>query len=150
MPYDPQRARHRPEPADDQPAPVDAILDAPPAADEVDLPEGMDVEVTPGGELIVHTVDADVEITAEGDDVVVRTDDATVEVRPEADEVMVSAADEEIFVDTTPRSGADAEAILESEMAAAGRGRRALLLLVALVAAVVAALVAAGLRRRRD
>jgi hypothetical protein len=149
MPYDPQRSHHRPEPAADEPAPVDAILDAETNIDEVAVPAGMDVEVTEGGELVVHTADADVEITAMGDDVIVRTDDATVEVRPEAEEVLVSAAGEEIMVDTTPRTGADAEAILESEMAAAGRGRRARLLIVAAVAAVLAALVAARLGRRR-
>lgn len=149
MSYDPQRARHRPEPTADEPAPVDVILDAEPDPDEVVVPEGVDVEVTDGGELVVHTDDADIEITASGDDVVVRTDDATVEVRPEAEEVLVSAGDEEIMVDTTPRTGAEAEAILSSEMAAAGRGRRARLLIVAAVAGLLVALVAVLLGRRR-
>jgi len=149
MPYDPQRSRHRPEPTADEPAPVDAILDAEAGAEEVEVPSGMDVEVTDGGELVVHTADADIEITTSGDDVIVRTDDATVEVRPEAEEVLVSAAGEEIMVDTTPRTGSDAEAILESEMAAAGRGRRTRLLIVAVVAAALAALLAALFGRRR-
>ncbi len=93
MPYDPLRSHHRPEPAEDAPAPVDALLDAD-VATEVDLPGGVEVEVTDGGEVVVHTMDADVEITPTGDDVVVRTDDAVVEVRPEADEVLVSAGGE--------------------------------------------------------
>ncbi len=51
MPYDPQRSRHRPEPTDDQLAPVDALLDA--ASDTVDLPEGVEIEVTAGGEDVL-------------------------------------------------------------------------------------------------
>ncbi len=146
MPYDPQRSRHRPEPADDAPAPVDALLDADAVA-EVDLPDGVEVEVADGGEVLVHTLDADVEITAAGDDVVVRTDDAVVEVRPEADEVLVSAGGEDVYVDTTPWDDADLQDVLGEELDAARRSRRLRLLVSALVAAIVAALVVAGLRR---
>lgn len=146
MPYDPQRSHHRPEPAEDAPAPVDALLDAD-VATEVDLPGGVEVEVSDGGEVVVHTMDADVEITPTGDDVVVRTDDAVVEVRPEADEVLVSAGGEDVFVDTTPWDDADPRDVMDEEIEAARRSRRLRLLVSALVAAVLAALVVTGLRR---
>jgi ferric-dicitrate binding protein FerR (iron transport regulator) len=141
--YDPQRARHRPGPATDVPAPVDILLDALEAATV--LPEGVDIEVTTGGETIVHTADADIEITQSGDDVIVSTLDSRVEVRSEADEVIVEAAGEEIFVDTAPRAPAsDAESPI---VRSAGGGRsRLVILAVATVAAVVAALI---IRRRR-
>ena len=43
--YDPQRSRHRPSPADDdQPAPVDALLEPHPV--EPTLPEGVELELT--------------------------------------------------------------------------------------------------------
>jgi hypothetical protein len=146
MPYDPQRSRHRPEPSEDQPAPVDALLDADPVAG-TGLPDGVEVEVTDGGEVVVHTFDADVEITASGDDVVVRTDDAFVEVRPESDEVLVSAGGEDVFVDTTPWDDAGLGDVLSEEVDAARRSRRLRLALAALVAALVAAAVVAGLSR---
>jgi hypothetical protein len=149
MPYDPQRSRHRPEPTPDEPAPVDALLSG---AVEPPLPEGVEVEVTDGGEVVVHTAEADVEITPAGDDVVIRTDDATVEIRADQDAVIVSTGDEDVMVDTSPRTPADVEALLDAEMASASAGdRRARLVLVAIVAAVVAAVVAALVRaRRRD
>ncbi len=146
MPYDPQRSRHRPEPADDAPAPVDALLDAE-VATEIDLPDGVEVGVTEGGEVVVHTPDADVEITPAGDDVIVRTDDAVVEVRPEADEVLVSAGGEDVFVDTTPWEDAELQAGLAEEIEGARRSRRLRLAASAFVAALVAALVVVGLRR---
>ena len=149
MPYDPQRSRHRPPPADDaEPAPVDALLEGHPADDaEAPLPEGVELDVTEGGEVLIHTADADIEVTASGDDVVVRTGDANVEVRAEDDEVVVTAGDEELYVDTTPRSGADLDSVLADEMqAGAGRTR----LVAAVLAAVAAAvLVLLALRRRR-
>ena len=101
MPYDPQRSRHRPPPAeDDRPAPVDALLEGHPP--EPPLPEGVELDVTDGGEVVVHTADADVEVTPSGDDVVVRTGDASVEVRAADDEVVVTTGDEELYVDTSP------------------------------------------------
>ncbi len=48
MAYDPQKTRNRPVPAADRPAPVDAFLDA---MSEVTVPpEGIDSEVTSGGD----------------------------------------------------------------------------------------------------
>ena len=146
MPYDPQRSRHRPEPSEDAPAPVDALLDAD-VVTEIDLPDGVEVGVTDGGEVVVHTMDADVEITAAGDDVIVRTDDAVVEVRPEADEVLVSAGGEDVFVDTTPWDDADLQDGLAEEIEGARRSRRLRLVASALAAAILAALVVVGLRR---
>jgi hypothetical protein len=131
--YDPQRSRHRPSPADDdQPAPVDALLEPHPA--EPALPEGVELEITDGGGAVIHTAAADVEVTAGGDDVIVSTDDASVEVRTDADEVVINAGGEEIYVDTTPRvPDLDAEVFVGSSVvASAGRSK--------LVAAVVAAL----------
>jgi hypothetical protein len=131
--YDPQRSRHRPSPADDdQPAPVDALLEPHPA--EPALPEGVELEITDGGGAVIHTAAADVEVTAGGDDVIVSTDDASVEVRTDADEVVINAGGEEIYVDTTPRvPDLDAEVFIGSSVvASAGRSK--------LVAAVVAAL----------
>ena len=101
MPYDPQRSRHRPTPADgDQPAPVDALLTPHPV--EPTLPEGVEIEVTESGGAILRTETADVEVTSTGDDVVVHTADASVEVRADVDEVVITAGGEEIYVDTTP------------------------------------------------
>jgi|GEM_PF-806285 len=145
MPYDPQRSRHRPEPTDDQLAPVDALLDA--ASDTVDLPEGVEIAVTEAGEVVVHTLEADVEITASGDDVLVVTDDASVEVRAEADEVVVTAGGEDVLVDTTPWSEAYLQNDLDEDVEGARRSRRLRLLIAALVAAVLAAMVAGGVRR---
>jgi hypothetical protein len=71
------------------------------------LPEGIDIDVTPGGDTIVHTADADISITPAGDDVIVSTRDALVEVRAELDEVIVDTAGEEIFIDTSPRAPSD-------------------------------------------
>ncbi len=131
--YDPQRSRHRPSPADDdQPAPVDALLEPHPT--EPVLPEGVELEITDGGGAVIHTAAADVEVTAGGDDVIVSTDDASIEVRADADEVVINAGGEEIYVDTTPRiPDLDAELFVGSSVvASAGRSK--------LVAAVVAAL----------
>ncbi|MCU0311934.1 MAG: hypothetical protein MUE36_13435 [Acidimicrobiales bacterium] len=146
MPYDPQRSRHRPEPAADQPAPVDALLDAD-AVTATGLPDGVEVEVTDGGEVVVHTLDADVEITPSGDDVVVRTDDAFVEVRPEADEVLVRAGGEDVVVDTTPWDEVETGEVLAAELDAARRSRRVRLVVVAVVAAVLAAVAVVALGR---
>lgn len=59
MAYDPQKTRNRPAPAADRPAPVDAFLDAVPAANDPDLVTAGAVLVE---ELVVDTlVDAPVE-----------------------------------------------------------------------------------------
>jgi hypothetical protein len=131
--YDPQRSRHRPSPADDdQPAPVDALLEPHPA--EPALPEGVELELTDAGGAVLHTASADVEVTAGGDDVIVSTDDASVEVRSDVDEVVINAGGEEIYVDTTPReTDLDADVLVGSTIVTSpGRSK--------LVAAVVAAL----------
>jgi len=129
--YDPQRSRHRPSPADDdQPAPVDALLEPHPV--EPALPEGVELEITEGGGAVIHTAAADVEVTAGGDDVIVSTDDASIEVRSDADEVVINAGGEEIYVDTAPRIS-DGDVLIGSSMVASpGRSK--------LVAAVVAGL----------
>jgi hypothetical protein len=129
--YDPQRSRHRPSPADDdQPAPVDALLEPHPV--EPALPEGVELEITDGGGAVIHTAAADVEVTAGGDDIIVSTDDASIEVRSDADEVVINAGGEEIYVDTAPRIS-DGDVLIGSSMVASpGRSK--------LVAAVVAAL----------
>ena len=63
--YDPQRSRHRPSPADDdQPAPVDALLEPHPT--EPALPEGVELELTDAGGAVLHTASADVEVTPVG------------------------------------------------------------------------------------
>jgi hypothetical protein len=134
--YDPQRSRHRPSPADDdQPAPVDALLEPHPV--EPVLPEGVELEITDGGGAVIHTAAADVEVTAGGDDVIVSTDDASIEVRTDVDEVVINAGGEEIYVDTTPRlADLDADVLVGSSVVASpGRSK--------LVAAVVAALLTA-------
>jgi len=135
MPYDPQRAHSRRLAADDEPAPVDALLEPHPV--EPVLPAGVEVV---GDEVVVHTDDVDVEISPSGDDVIVHTDDADVEVRAEADEVVVSAGAEDLYVDLAPSAGGDVAS------ATTGAGRR-----VAAIAAVVAliAVLALWLRRRR-
>lgn len=152
MAYDPQRARHRPEPTAEEPAPVDALLDAAPVdtAAPGALPDGVELEVTDGGEIVVHTPDADIEITPSGDDVVVRTDDATVEVRAEDDEVLVRAGGEDVVVDTTPWDEAALDAVFEAEVDDARRSQRTRLLVAMLLAAVIAAVLASRLRRRRS
>jgi hypothetical protein len=114
------------------------------------LPDGVAIDVTAGGEVVVHTTDADVEITPAGDDVIVRTDDATVEIRAETDEVLVSTGVEDVYVDTTPRGDAALEAVLDAEAVQAEGARRLQLAVAAVIAAVLAALVAAALRRRHD
>ena len=91
MPYDPQRSHRRPRLAEDEPAPIDALLEPHPAVSG--LPDGVEVDVVEG-EVVVHTSDADIEISASGDDIVVHTDDADIEVLPESDEVLVSSATE--------------------------------------------------------
>jgi len=53
--YDPQRARNRPAPATDRPAPVDAFLDAMPPSRLVS--EGVDSEMTSRSDTAVHTAD---------------------------------------------------------------------------------------------
>jgi hypothetical protein len=142
MPYDPQRSRHRPSPADDdQPAPVDALLTPHPI--EPVLPEGVEVEITDAGGAILHTEAADVELTSSGDDVIVHTADAAVEVRADVDEVVITTADEEIYVDTSPFV-LDDDAVLGA--GPAGRSRLVMAVLAALATIVVILLVA---RRRR-
>lgn len=145
MAYDPQKTRNRPAPTTDRPAPVDAFLEP---SVTTGLPDGVDVEVTPGGETIVHTADADISITPFGDDVVVETSDSRVEVRAEEDEVIIDAAGEEIHVDTTPRppfdpSEWDEGAIVQSRPNARGR------IMIAIGAAVAAVLAILVITRRR-
>ncbi len=147
--YDPQRSRHRPSPPDDdQPAPVDALLE--PHETEPVLPEGVELELTDAGGAVIHTAGADVEVSPSGDDVIVSTDDASVEVRTDADEVVINAAGEEIYVDTTPR---DPDPDVLAELAGldgasvAGRGRSKLTL--ALVAALLTILAIVAWSRRR-
>jgi hypothetical protein len=161
MPYDPQRGRRRPEPADDSPAPVEALLGDTPdgegqtrIAQHPPLPDGVELDVTAGGEVVISTADAEVEVTPLGDDVVVRTDDATVEVRAEDDSVLVSTGDEDVTIDTTPRDVIDLEdeldAVLGAHAVDAGGARRTRLLVVAALVALVALLVTRALRRRGD
>jgi hypothetical protein len=141
MPYDPQRSRHRPSPADDdQPAPVDALLTPHPT--EPALPEGVAVEVTDGGGAIVHTEAADVELTPAGDDVVVHTADAEIEVRAGDDEVVITTSDEEIHVDTSPF-------VLDDDLALGGAGSGRSRLVLAVLAALATILVILALARRR-
>jgi hypothetical protein len=131
--YDPQRSRRRHSPPpDDEPAPVDALLEPPaPVVDRagVDLPGGTRVEVD-GGEVVVQTDDADVEISPRGDDIVVHTDRADVEVLPGSGEVIMSTAREDLYVDT-------ASGLVDRSGLADTRSRR-----LALVAVLFAALVA--------
>lgn len=147
MAYDPQKTRNRPAPAADRPAPVDAFLDAVPEITV--LPDGVDIEVTPGGDTIVHTADADIAITPAGDDVIVSTRDALVEVRAELDEVIVDTAGEEIFIDTAPRAPSDiadwnnAPVVQSTDN---GRSKMAIAI-VAAVAALLAVLVVSRKRR---
>ena len=54
MAYDPQKTRNRPAPAADQPAPVDAFLDA--MSDVAVLPESIDIEVTSGGKTAAEEI----------------------------------------------------------------------------------------------
>ncbi len=142
-PYDPQRGRARPEPTDDQPAPVDALLEPGPPSTE--LPDGVELEITEGGDTVVHTLGADVEVTPLGDDVVVHTADADVEVRSDTDEVVVTAAGEEIYVDTSPRSGAEEAASFAGPPSPSGRSR----LVMAVVAALATILLVLLWNRRR-
>ena len=144
--YDPQRTRNRPTPSTDGPAPVDAFLDA--ATEITVLPEGVDIEVTTGGDTIVHTPDADIAITPAGDDVIVATRDALVEVRAELDEVIVDTAGEEILIDTAPRAPSDPAGWSGTPVVHSEGGRsKVALALVAAMAALVAVLVVS--RRRR-
>ena len=146
MAYDPQKTRNRPTPAADRPAPVDAFLDA--MAEVTVLPEGIDIDVTPGGDTIVHTADADISITPAGDDVIVSTRDALVEVRAELDEVIVEAAGEEIFIDTAPRAPSDLADWSKAPVVHADNGRSKMTIaIVAAVAALIAVLVVTRKRR---
>jgi hypothetical protein len=146
MAYDPQKTRNRPAPAADRRAPVDAFLDA--MSEVTILPEGIDIEVTSGGETIVHTADADISITATGDDIIVSTRDALVEVRSELDEVVVDAAGEEIFIDTAPRAPSDVANWSKAPVVHADNGRSKMAIaIVAAVAALVAVLVVSRKRR---
>ena len=54
MAYDPQKTRNRPAPAADRPAPVDAVLDA--MSEVAVLPEGIDSEVTSGGNTAAEEI----------------------------------------------------------------------------------------------
>lgn len=145
--YDPQRTRNRPTPAADRPAPVDAFLDA--VTDITTLPDGVDIEVTPGGATIVHTADADVAITPAGDDVVVTTRDAVVEVRSDLDEVVIDTAGEEVLVDTSPRAPSDIAEWGATPVVRTVDGTRSKLAIavVAGVAALVAVLLVSRKRR---
>jgi hypothetical protein len=134
--YDPQRSRHRQPLPDDEPAPVDALLEPHPAVG--DLPTGVEVEVVEG-EVVVHTDDADIEISQRGDDIVVHTGNADIEVLAEADEVVVSSATEEIYVDLTDGVGAQ-------PVGPATADRRRLLAVAFVIAAIVAFVI---VRRRR-
>jgi len=147
MAYDPQKTRNRPTPAADRPAPVDAFLDAVPEV--AVLPDGVDIEVTPGGDTIVHTADADISITPAGDDVIVSTRDALVEVRAELDEVIVDTAGEEIFIDTAPRAPSDLADWNNSPVVQSTDGGRSKMAIavVAAVAALIAVLVVSRKRR---
>jgi hypothetical protein len=145
--YDPQRSRHRPSPTDDdQPSPVDALLEPHPA--EPGLPDGVELEITDAATAVLHTAAADVELSPSGDDVVVTTDDALVEVRADADEVVINAGGEEIYVDTTPRGVEGEVSWLDDTSVVSSPGRSKL------VPAIVAALLTIVLiilwnRRRR-
>ncbi|HEY6531714.1 MAG TPA: hypothetical protein VIY72_05385 [Acidimicrobiales bacterium] len=108
------------------------------------LPEGVSVELTDAGGAIVHTEEADVELTRSGDDVVVTTADAAVEVRADDDEVVITTADEEILVDTSPFV-LDDDVVLGGE--SAGRSRLVMAVLAALATIAVIVLFA---RRRRS
>lgn len=145
-PYDPQRARNRPTTAADGPAPVDALLET--LADATVLPDGVDIEVTPGGETIVHTADSEISIAQGGDDVIVTTADSRVEVRAETDEVIVEAAGEEIFVDTAPRAPMGGTGTPVVRSSGGGRSRMAILVAAA-ITAITAVVAVAFLRRRR-
>lgn len=145
--YDPQRTRNRPTPDAERPAPVDVFLDA--ITEITTLPEGVDIEVTAGGETIVHTAEADIAITPAGDDVVVTTRDAVVEVRAEVDEVIVDTAGEEILIDTSPRVPSDRGGWSESPVVQSTDGARSKLAIaiVAGLAALVAVLLVSRKRR---
>lgn len=145
--YDPQRSRHRPSPADDdQPAPVDALLEPHPA--EPALPDGVELELTDAGGAVLHTAAADVELSASGDDVIVSTDDALVEVRADVDEVVVNAGGEEIYVDTTPREAdLDADVLVGSTIVTSPYRSK---LVVAAVAALLTVLAIIVWNRRRQ
>lgn len=147
MAYDPQKTRNRPTPAADRPAPVDAFLDAPDTS-VTTLPSGVDVEVTRGGETIVHTAGADISVTQLGDDVVVETVDSRVEVRAELDEVIVEAAGEEIHVDTTPREPFDPAEWDNGAIVTSSTGNRSRIA-IALAAAVAAVVAVVLIARRR-
>lgn len=146
MGYDPQRTRNRPTPAADRPAPVDAFLDA--VIETTVLPDGVDVEVTSGGDTIVHTADADIAIAPGGDDVVVSTRDAVVEVMAEADEVIVETAGEEIFIDTSPRAPIDSAEWSTSPVVQSSDGARSRIA-IAVVAALATLTAVIILRRKR-
>ena len=145
--YDPPRTRNRPTPAADRPAPVDVFLDA--VTEVTTLPESVDIEVTAGGDTIVHTPDADIAITPAGDDVIVTTRDAVVEVRSELDEVIVDAAGEEIFIDTSPRAPSDLGGWTETPVVQSNDGARSKLVVavVAGLAALIAVLLVSRKRR---
>ncbi len=136
MPYDPQRSHRRPQASDDDPAPVDALLA--PAAETTHLPDGVTVDVEEG-EVVVHTPDADVEVSTRGDDVIVHTETADVEVFPDGEEVIVSSAREELVIDLTDGSIA---------VDASSGGRRRALVPVVVALAVLVALVVWRRRHR--
>lgn len=144
--YDPQRTRNRPTPPADRPAPVDVFLDA--VTEVTTLPEGVDIEVTAGGETIVHTADAEIAITPAGDDVVVTTRDAVVEVRSELDEVIVDAAGEEILIDTSPRAPSDRGGWSDSPVVQSNDGARSKLV-IAIVAGLAALIAVLLVNRKR-
>lgn len=61
--YNPQRGRGRPVPSSTEQAPVDAILENHPVTPG--LPEDIEIDVTPVGETVIVTADADVEVVAD-------------------------------------------------------------------------------------
>lgn len=99
--YDPQRSRPRQKLSDEEPAPVDALLEPHPA--KPDLPDGVVVAKGDEDDVSIQAGDAEVEITSTGDDVIVHT--PAVEVRVESDEVVVSRDGDEIRVDLSQPVG---------------------------------------------
>jgi|LakMenEpi03Aug12_release.lakeMendotaPanAssembly.Ray.scaffolds.fasta_scaffold663841_2 hypothetical protein len=61
--YNPQRGRGRPVPSSTEQAPVDAILEN--HLVSPGLPEDIEIEITPVGETVIATADADVEIVTD-------------------------------------------------------------------------------------
>lgn len=131
MPYDPQRSHRRPQLADDDPAPVDALLDAvDDAAEAADTDELAVVETVVDTVVVTETVDA---TTGEVVDVDV----------VETEVVDLAVVDAAAVVDAI----ADAALVTdEIEVASARRTPRVAVLVAGLV---VALLLLVWVRRRR-